>query len=160
MGSFATAALAAVQGGLPALGPAIQEAFGLSLVEVTAVFTAFAIGTVVTLLAWGVLVRPRRRAMVIAVGLVAGALAMVGAARADGYVALLAWMTLAGMLGSSAIAASGRAVFGWFPRARARACARPAADGGAGGRCAGLLHPAAARGRAGRGRRAVRARRA
>ena len=55
VGAGATAAIAAVQGGLPALGPAIQETFGLSLVQVTAVFTAFALGTVATLLAWGVL---------------------------------------------------------------------------------------------------------
>ena len=55
MGAGATAALAAVQGGLLALGPAIQETFGLTLVEVTAVFTSFGVGTVATLLAWGVL---------------------------------------------------------------------------------------------------------
>ena len=55
VGSLATAALAAVQGGLPAVAPAIQETFDLSLVQVTAVFTAFALGTVLTLLAWGVL---------------------------------------------------------------------------------------------------------
>jgi sugar phosphate permease len=116
VGSAATAALAAVQGGLPALGPAIQEAFDLSLVQVTAVFTAFAIGTVATLLAWGVASDRRGERLVIAVGLGAGALAMFAAARADGYAALLAWMTLAGMLGSAAVAASGRAVFGWFPR--------------------------------------------
>ncbi|HET8820158.1 MAG TPA: MFS transporter [Thermoleophilaceae bacterium] len=116
VGSLATAALAAVQGGLPALGPAIQEAFGLSLVEVTAVFTAFAIGTVATLLAWGVLSDRVGERFVIAGGLMAGALAMVGAAASDGYVELLASMTLSGMLGASAIAASGRAVFGWFPR--------------------------------------------
>jgi sugar phosphate permease len=54
--------------------------------------------------------------IVIAAGLGAGALAMFAAGRADGYAALLAWMTLAGMLGSAAVAASGRAVFGWFPR--------------------------------------------
>ena len=41
---------------------------------------------------------------------------MFAAARSNGYVALLAWMALAGMLGSAGIAASGRAVFGWFPR--------------------------------------------
>src|ERR671911_2668894 len=116
VGSLATAALAAVQGGLPALGPAIQETFGLSLVEVTAVFTAFALGTVATLLAWGVLSDRVGERFVIAGGLMAGALAMVGAAASDGYVALLASMTLSGMLGASAIAASGRAVFGWFPR--------------------------------------------
>lgn len=116
VGSAATAALAAVQGGLPAVAPAIQEAFDLSLVQVTAVFTAFALGVVATLLAWGMAADRRGERAVIAVGLGAGALAMFAAARADGYVALLAWMALAGMLGSSAVAASGRAVFGWFPR--------------------------------------------
>jgi sugar phosphate permease len=116
VGSAATAALAAVQGGLPAVAPAIQESFDLSLVQVTGVFTAFAIGTVVTLLAWGVLSDRHGERIVIAAGLGAGALAMFAAGRADGYAALLAWMTLAGMLGSAAVAASGRAVFGWFPR--------------------------------------------
>jgi sugar phosphate permease len=116
VGSLATAALAAVQGGLPAIAPAIQQAFDLSLVQVTAVFTAFAVGTVLTLLAWGVLSDRAGERLVIAGGLAAGSLAMFAAASAQGYVALLIWMTLAGMLGSSAIAASGRAVFGWFPR--------------------------------------------
>ena len=116
VGSLATAALAAVQGGLPAIAPAIQEAFDLSLVQVTAVFTAFAVGTVLTLLAWGVLADRAGERLVIGGGLAAGSLAMFGAAAADGYTALLAWMVLTGMLGSSAVAASGRAVFGWFPR--------------------------------------------
>jgi len=115
-GSAATAALAAVQGGLPAIAPAIQEAFDLSLVQVTAVFTAFAVGTVTTLLAWGVASDRRGERVVIAAGLGAGALAMFAAASSEAYVALLAWMALAGMLGSAAVAASGRAVFGWFPR--------------------------------------------
>jgi len=116
VGSAATAALAAVQGGLPAVAPAIQESFDLSLVQVTAVFTAFAIGTVATLLAWGVVSDRHGERLVIGAGLGAGALAMFAAARSDSYLALLAWMALAGMLGSAAVAASGRAVFGWFPR--------------------------------------------
>jgi sugar phosphate permease len=116
VGSLATAALAAVQGGLPALSPAIQETYNLSLVEVTAVFTAFAFGTVLTLLAWGVLADRTGERVVISGGLVAGALAMFAAASSHGYTALLVWMVLAGMLGASALAASGRAVFGWFPR--------------------------------------------
>ena len=116
VGSAATAALAAIQGGLPAIAPAIQETFELSLVQVTAVFTAFAVGTVATLLAWGMAADRRGERAVIAVGLGAGALAMFAAAGADEYVALLAWMALAGMLASAGVAASGRAVFGWFPR--------------------------------------------
>jgi len=116
VGAGATAALSAVQGGLPALGPAIQETFELSLVEVTAVFTTFALGTVVTLLAWGALSDRAGERWVIAGGLGAGSLGLVLAASADGYAAFLAAVLLAGMLGSSAISASGRAVFGWFPR--------------------------------------------
>ena len=116
VGSLATAAIAAVQGGLPAISPAIQDTFDLSLVEVTAVFTAFALGTVLTLLAWGVLSDRRGERAVISGGLAGGALAMFAAASSHGYTALLIWMLLAGMLGSSALAASGRAVFGWFPR--------------------------------------------
>ncbi len=116
VGSLATAALAAVQGGLPALSPAIQETYNLSLVEVTAVFTAFPLGTVLTLLAWGVLADRTGERVVISGGLAAGALAMFAAASSHGYTALLVWMVLAGMLGASALAASGRAVFGWFPR--------------------------------------------
>jgi sugar phosphate permease len=115
-GAGATAALAAVQGGLPALGPAIQEEFGLSLVQVTAVFTAFAIGTVTTLLAWGVLADRVGERMVIATGLGMAALLMAAVAASDGYGALLGGTALAGALGASAIAASGRAVFSWFPR--------------------------------------------
>lgn len=116
VGSFATAALAAVQSGLPALSPAIQRALDLSLVEVTAVFTALALGTVVTLLAWGVAADRRGERAVIALGLAGGAVAMFAAAQSEAYLALLAWMLLVGMLASSAVAASGRAVFGWFPR--------------------------------------------
>jgi sugar phosphate permease len=116
VGAGATAALSAVQGGLPALGPAIQETFGLSLVQVTGVFTAFALGTVLTLLAWGALSDRAGERWVIAVGLGAGSLALAAAASADGYASFLGAVVVAGMLGSSAISASGRAVFGWFPR--------------------------------------------
>lgn len=116
MGAGATAALSAVQGGLPALGPAIQDTFELTLVEVTAVFTAFALGTVVTLLLWGMLADRVGERAVIAVGLSLGAIMMAAVAASDGYEAFLGGTALAGALGSSAIAASGRAVFSWFPR--------------------------------------------
>jgi sugar phosphate permease len=117
VGAGATAAISAVQGGLPALGPAIQETFGLSLVQVTAVFTAFALGTVATLLVWGVLADRVGERYVIAGGLGAAGVLMAGVAASDGYVALVGGVALAGALGASGIAASGRAVFNWFPRA-------------------------------------------
>ena len=81
-------------------------------------FTAFALGTVVTLLAWGVAVGPhgrarghrRRRSAAVA-------LAMFAAASSHGYGALLVWMRARRHVRMrAALAASGRAVFGWFPR--------------------------------------------
>jgi sugar phosphate permease len=116
VGAAATAAMSAVQGGLPAVSPALQDAFDLTLVQVTAVFTAFALGTVLTLLAWGMAADARGERLVIASGLGGGSAGLFAAASSHGYTALLVWMTIAGMLGSAGIAASGRAVFGWFPR--------------------------------------------
>jgi sugar phosphate permease len=117
LGAASTAALAAVQGGLPALAPALQAAFGLSLVEVTAVFTAFGLGTVVTVYAWGVLADRVGERLVLALGPAVGGGALAAVALADGLASLLAGMFAAGVFAAAATSGSGRAVFGWFPRA-------------------------------------------
>ena len=117
LGAASTAAMAAVQGGLPALGPALQAAFGLSLVEVTAVFTAFGLGTVATVYAWGVLADRVGERLVLAVGPAVGGGALAAVALADGLASLLAGMFAAGVFAAAATSGSGRAVFGWFPRA-------------------------------------------
>jgi sugar phosphate permease len=116
IGAGSTAAMAAAQGGLPALGPAFQDALGLTLVQVTGVFTAFGAGTVLTVYAWGALVDRIGERAVLALGPAIGALALASAALAEGYVALLAGMVVAGMFAAAATGGSGRAVFGWFPR--------------------------------------------
>ncbi|MGE5636164.1 MAG: MFS transporter, partial [Nocardioidaceae bacterium] len=117
VGAAATAALAAVQGGLPALGPALREAYGLSLVEVTAIFTSFSTGTLLTVFAWGALSDRLGERLVLSAGLAAGSIALAGTAATSGYLALLASVFVAGLLGSCAVTGSGRAVIGWFPRA-------------------------------------------
>jgi sugar phosphate permease len=116
IGAASTAAMAGAQGGLAALGPAIQEAFDLSLVQVTAVFTAFATGTVLTVYAWGAAVDRIGERAVLALGPAAAGLALAAVTLVDSYGALLAAMVLAGMLAAAATGGSGRAVFGWFPR--------------------------------------------
>jgi sugar phosphate permease len=116
IGAASTAAMAAAQGGLAALGPAIQEAFDLTLVQVTGVFTAFAAGTVLTVYAWGALVDRIGERAVLALGPALAGLALAAVALVDGYEALLATMVLAGMFAAAATGGSGRAVFGWFPR--------------------------------------------
>jgi sugar phosphate permease len=116
VGVIAQGALAALQQGLPALGPALREEFGLSLAQVGLVLTSAALGVMVTLLAWGWLADRIGERIVISAGLGGGALALVGAAEVDGYGALIAMLALAGALSASASAASGRAVIGWFGR--------------------------------------------
>jgi sugar phosphate permease len=116
IGAASTAAMAAAQGGLPALGPALQHAFGLSLVQVTGVFTAFGAGTVLTVYAWGALVDRVGERVVLAVGPALGGLALATVVLADSYGALLTGVFAAGLFAAAATGGSGRAVFGWFPR--------------------------------------------
>lgn len=116
VGVVAQGALAALQQGLPALGPALREEFGLSLTEVGLVLTSAAWGVMLTLLAWGWLADQIGERLVISSGLAGGALALVGAAQVDGVGALIGMLALAGALSASAAAASGRAVIGWFAR--------------------------------------------
>ena len=98
LGAAATASLAAVQGGLRALGPAFQGTFDLTLVEVTGIFTAFSLGTVVTVYGWGALADRLSERLVLAVGLTGGAFALVVVAQAEGYPGLLAAAVAVGML--------------------------------------------------------------
>jgi sugar phosphate permease len=116
IGSASTAAMAAAQGGLPALGPSLQHAFGLSLVQVTGVFTAFGAGTVLTVYAWGALVDRIGERAVLAIGPALGGLALATVVLADSYGVLLAGVFVAGLFAAAATGGSGRAVFGWFPR--------------------------------------------
>jgi sugar phosphate permease len=102
--------------GLPALGPALRDAYGLSLPQIGFAFTAVAIGVMLTLVPWGVLTDRIGERPVMAVGLTGTAAALAATAYAPGYGALLAGLLVAGMLGSSSTGASGRAVMGWFAR--------------------------------------------
>ena len=116
IGAASTGAMAAAQGGLPALGPALQHSFGLSLVQVTGVFTAFGVGTVLTVYAWGALVDRIGERAVLALGPAVGGLALSTVVFAESYAALLAGVFAAGLFAAAATGGSGRAVFGWFPR--------------------------------------------
>ncbi|TML55722.1 MAG: MFS transporter [Actinobacteria bacterium] len=103
--------------GLPVLAPQIRHEFGLSLVEVGFVIDSVWIGGLLTLLPWGLLADRVGERIVLALGLGTCALALVGAAEASGFGALLVLLGLAGAAGASVNAASGRAVMYWFPAA-------------------------------------------
>jgi sugar phosphate permease len=116
VGLGAQTAISAVRQGLPSLGPALRSTLGLSLPQVGMIFASVSLGIVTTLILWGWLSDRIGERPVIAVGLTGAALALVGAAFADGFASLLLSLFVAGMFGASATGASGRAVMGWFGR--------------------------------------------
>jgi sugar phosphate permease len=101
--------------GLPVLAPALRDAHSLSLVEIGVLLDALWIGTLLTLLPWGVLADRVGERLVLATGLGVCAAALVGAGYAAGFGSLLLLIGLAGAAGASVNAASGRAVMQWFP---------------------------------------------
>jgi sugar phosphate permease len=115
-GAVGAGAFAALRMGLPSLGPAVRSEYGLTLGEVGLAFAAVTGGGMLTLVPWGALTDRIGERPVMASGLAGCALALVGAALAPSYVALLVALFVAGMLGASATGASGRAVMGWFAR--------------------------------------------
>src|SRR4051794_610820 len=116
-GAFGAAAFSMLRMGLPSLGPALRDHYGLSLTQVGLVFSALALGVCLTLLPWGILTDRIGERPVMAGGLAAFAAVLAGTAFVPGYAGLLAGMLLAGGMGASATGASGRAVMGWFSRA-------------------------------------------
>ena len=115
-GAVGAGAFSALRMGLPSLAPALRGEFGLSLGEVGLAFAAVTGGGMLTLVPWGALTDRIGERPVMASGLAGCAAALVGAALSTTYSALLAALFVAGMFGSSATGASGRAVMGWFAR--------------------------------------------
>ena len=72
------------------------------------------LGSLLTLLPWGLLADRIGERRVLAVGLVLCGCFLVAAGRADSFGALFVLLFLAGAAGASVNAASGRAVMGWF----------------------------------------------
>jgi sugar phosphate permease len=99
------------------LAPALRDAYGLSLFEVGVVLDSVWVGTMVTLLPWGLLADRVGERLVLAAGLTGCGGALVGAAFAGSFWRLFALLALAGAAGASVNSASGRAVMYWFPAA-------------------------------------------
>ena len=133
--------------------PALRDEYDLTLGQVGLALSAVAVGVMVTLIPWGILTDRVGERPVLGIGLIGTAVALVAAAFAPSFPALLGGLLAAGMLGSSATGASGRAVMGWFGARRARAGARHPPDGAAAGRRRRVADAAVA------GRRGRRARR-
>jgi len=113
-GLFAQTSFAAVSVGLAALAPALRSHYRLSLGETGVVLGAVGIGMLPTLLPWGLLADRFSERSVIALGLGGGGVAVGAAGTTHSFSALVGLLIVAGALGASVNAASGRAVMWWF----------------------------------------------
>jgi sugar phosphate permease len=114
LGVLAQASFTSYSQGLASLGPVFRSQLAINLVATGTLLTAVSIGTVLTLVAWGMLTERIGERSVLGLGLGGAGLCLGAAAFMTAYVPMLALLVLAGMLGACAIAASGRAVLGWF----------------------------------------------
>jgi sugar phosphate permease len=114
LGTGAQAAYSATFLGIPVLAPALRAKYGLTLPEVGLVIATANLGSVVTLLPWGLLADRVGERFVLSTGLTGAAIALTGAAFAPSFGVLVVALTAAGASGASVNAASGRAVMGWF----------------------------------------------
>jgi MFS family permease len=103
--------------GLPVLAPVLRDEHSLSLVQIGVVLDSLWIGTLLTLLPWGLLADRVGERLVLAVGLGLCGVALIGAGYAQSFESLILLVGLAGAAGASVNAASGRAVMQWFPAA-------------------------------------------
>jgi MFS family permease len=101
--------------GLPVLAPALRDVHSLSLLQIGVVLDSLWIGTLLTLLPWGLLADRVGERLVLAAGLGLCGIALIAAGSAQGFESLILLVGLAGAAGASVNAASGRAVMQWFP---------------------------------------------
>jgi sugar phosphate permease len=113
-GVVAQASYAATGLGLPAIAPAIRSDFGLTLTQTGVVLAASFLGSVPTLLAWGLVADRIGERMVMATGLTAAAGALVWAAYASSFAMLVLAIAVAGGVAAGVNSATGRAVMSWF----------------------------------------------
>ena len=114
-GTAAQTSFSAVIIGLPVLAPQLRDAHGLSLLQVGVVLDSLWIGTLLTLLPWGLLADRVGERLVLGTGLGACGIATAAAGSASSFESLVLLVGLAGAAGASVNAASGRAVMQWFP---------------------------------------------
>jgi sugar phosphate permease len=113
-GTAAAASGSALFIGVPVLAPQLRDEFGLTLSQLGVLFASLWVGSILTLLGWGLLADRLGERIVLAGGLGACGLFAISVAWASGFWSLMVLLFLASAAGASVNAASGRAVMQWF----------------------------------------------
>jgi sugar phosphate permease len=113
-GTAAASAASALFIGPAVLAPEIRNEFDVSLSQVGVLLASLWVGTIATLLPWGLLADRVGERIVLGTGLGGCGLLAAAAGSAGGFWTLVALLFLASAAGASVNAASGRAVMQWF----------------------------------------------
>ena len=96
------------------MAPALRRTYGLSLGETGLLISASLVGSVVSLIPWGLATDRVGERIVLVTGLAGCGAFLLAAAGAHGFWSLALLLAAAGGLGASVQSASGRAVMHWF----------------------------------------------
>ncbi len=97
------------------MAPALRARDHLSLAEMGLLLSSSLVGSLVSLLAWGLATDRFGERVVLVIGLVPCGVALIAAGHVHGFWPLAGCIAFAGMTGASVQSASGRAVLHWFP---------------------------------------------
>jgi sugar phosphate permease len=113
-GTFAQATYSAIWFGVAVMAPALRGRDHLSLAETGFLISSSLVGSLVSLIPWGLATDRIGERRVLFVGLTLCGAALVAAGFAHGFWALAGLLAAAGAAGGSVQSASGRAVLHWF----------------------------------------------
>jgi len=113
-GTFAQTTYSAIWYGVAVMAPSLRDEFHLSLGQTGLLISASLVGSVVSLIPWGLATDRLGERAVLVTGLGVCGAALIGAAAVHGFWLLALLLAGAGMTGASVQSASGRAVMHWF----------------------------------------------
>jgi sugar phosphate permease len=114
-GTFAQTTYSAIWFGIAVLAPALRDRDHLSLAQTGLLLSSSLVGSLLSLLLWGIATDRFGERVVLVSGLVLCGGALVAAGFVHGFWPVAGLVALAGMTGASVQSASGRAVLHWFP---------------------------------------------
>jgi sugar phosphate permease len=97
------------------MAPALRSDYGLSYAETGLLISMSLIGSLISLIPWGIATDRLGERLVLFIGLAVCGVSLIGSAFVHSFGALAALLFVAGATGASVQSASGRAVMHWFP---------------------------------------------
>ena len=113
-GTFAQSTYSAIWFGVAVMAPLLRDRDHLSLAQTGFLISSSLVGSVVSLIPWGLATDRIGERVILFIGLTGCGAGLVGAAFAHGFLPLGCLLASAGAAGASVQSASGRAVLHWF----------------------------------------------